>query len=133
MILHGRRVLYEILFGLFLARLLGVGLDGGVFCYRHPGTSAWRLFVVRFQMLFFLFMSGYDLLRMFFFFPAILGDDFLLRFSGTSLCSPEIVGVLARRALVTLLVCGFKKAMSLTLTRGGNTRVLSIPISISDL
>lgn len=36
MILHGRRVLYEILFGLFLARLLwGVGLDGGVFTPGH--------------------------------------------------------------------------------------------------
>lgn len=44
MILHGRRVLYEILLGLFLARLLGwggVGWGGvgwrGIF-YRHPGT-----------------------------------------------------------------------------------------------
>lgn len=51
-------VLYEILFGLFLTRLLvGVGLDGGV----STGTSRHKymegLFVVRFQML--LFFSIY--------------------------------------------------------------------------
>lgn len=58
MILHGRRVLYEMPFGLFLVRLLvGVGLDGGVFYYRHPQAQSMEgLFVVRFQMLLFFYL-----------------------------------------------------------------------------
>lgn len=70
MILHGRRVLYEMLFGLFLARLLvGVGLDGGVFYYRPPGTVHGGVICCTVSnVVVFLFMSGYDLLRMFFLF-----------------------------------------------------------------
>lgn len=60
---------------------MGVGLDGGVFYYRHPQAQSMEgLFVVRFQMLLFFYLC---LVMIFFacfsfFLPTLLGDDFLL-------------------------------------------------------
>lgn len=70
MILHCRRVLYEILFGLFLARLL-VGVAGwrGIPLQAPPGTVHGGVICCTVSnVVVFLFMSGYDLLRMFSFF-----------------------------------------------------------------